>query len=241
MWIICLQLLVLVPTFLYLQSLDLSPERSRFTLKSPFVLPELTPSTNVVHSKKHFHFVMHSHDDLGWLRTLEEYQSQAINPILSSTIDTLLKDPKATFTWCNIGFLYNYLQKFPQEIGKFQAAIKSGQLYVVNGGIAVHDNACVHLDDMLTNYEFGREFLQTKLGTNPNIGWLIDPFGHSKTTTRMYSKLGYQAYLINRISTYIRESMKERKQMLFNWVDPESDFKPMRMFTFKYRRVPFMV
>jgi len=173
---------------------------------------------------------MHSHDDLGWLRTLEEYQSQAINPILSSTIDTLLKDPKATFTWCNIGFLYNYLQKFPQEIGKFQAAIKSGQLYVVNGGIAVHDNACVHLDDMLTNYEFGREFLQTKLGTNPNIGWLIDPFGHSKTTTRMYSKLGYRAYLINRISTYIRESMKERKQMLFNWVDPESDFKPMRMF-----------
>ena len=90
-------------------------------------------------------------------------------------------------------------------------------MFIVNGGVAVHDNANSHVDDILNNYEFGREFSKNVLGIDPRIGWLIDPFGHSKTTTRVYSEIDYSSYIINRIPTKTKKKLIETQDMMFKW------------------------
>ena len=163
---------------------------------------------------------MHTHNDLGWQMTIDEYQEKAIDRILNSSVSHLDKNPSVKFTYCNIGFLYNWLRRFPERLEQVRRVIKSGQLYIVNGGTAVHDNACSHIDDIISNYEFGRWYSKTILQTDPNIGWLIDPFGHSKTTTRMYQEMGYRSYITNRISTYLKQDLMKNKNMLYKWGRP---------------------
>ena len=48
------------------------------------------------------HMVAHSHDDVGWLMTAEEYyQSQVVN-ILNSVILALLENSERKFSWTEI-------------------------------------------------------------------------------------------------------------------------------------------
>lgn len=180
-------------------------------------LTQYLDSYELEHGQKTYFLVPHSHNDLGWQKSIDEYQSQAIDFILNSSVDALKTDSSRKFTYCNIGFLYNWLQRFPERLSSVKDLLKSGQLYIVNGGIAVHDNACTHVDDIISNYEFGRMFCRQHLGVNPKLGWLIDPFGHSKTTTRVFSQMHYQAYVLNRIPTLEKMKLRRAKEMVFKW------------------------
>lgn len=59
------------------------------------------------------HIVPHSHTDLGWQKTIEEYYNGArvslylkgsVELILDTTIDELERDPKRTFTYVEMKF-----------------------------------------------------------------------------------------------------------------------------------------
>ena len=58
------------------------------------------------------HLIPHSHDDVGWLKTVDEYFSgtrqsvtaATVTDILTTTIDELLKDPKKRFTEVEMKF-----------------------------------------------------------------------------------------------------------------------------------------
>lgn len=58
------------------------------------------------------HLVPHTHDDVGWLKTVDMYYSGAGNEvqnaqvhlILSTVIEELLKDPAKRFTYVEIKF-----------------------------------------------------------------------------------------------------------------------------------------
>ena len=49
---------------------------------------------------KTVHIVPHSHDDLGWLETLQEYfdVNAGVDNILTTVTESLIKDPKRKFT-----------------------------------------------------------------------------------------------------------------------------------------------
>ena len=70
------------------------------------LLPFLLASTAHA-SPTTVHIVPHSHDDLGWLQTLDEYYSadKGVNNILTSVIETLLANPKRKFSYAEMKFM----------------------------------------------------------------------------------------------------------------------------------------
>lgn len=60
------------------------------------------------------HIVAHSHDDVGWLKTVDEYysgtndhtQHARVKYILDTSIDALLKDTRRKFIYVEIAFFY---------------------------------------------------------------------------------------------------------------------------------------
>jgi len=58
----------------------------------------------------YFHVVAHSHDDVGWQSTPEEYFNTSVNQILSSVVEALLKDPLRRFSQCEIYYFEKWWQ-----------------------------------------------------------------------------------------------------------------------------------
>lgn len=58
------------------------------------------------------HLITHTHDDVGWLKTADEYYSGAsqditvaeVHLILSTVVDELLADPSKVFTYVEMKF-----------------------------------------------------------------------------------------------------------------------------------------
>ena len=50
------------------------------------------------------HIVPHSHDDVGWLKTVDEYFDTKVDSILTTVVDALLDDPKRKFSQVEMKF-----------------------------------------------------------------------------------------------------------------------------------------
>ena len=70
------------------------------------LLPFLLPATALA-SLKTVHIVPHSHDDLGWLQTVDEYYSadKGARNILTSVIQSLVANPKRKFSYAEMKFM----------------------------------------------------------------------------------------------------------------------------------------
>lgn len=66
----------------------------------------------------------HSHDDVGWVRTVDEYfsgSSPNVAIILDSVVSELQRDPKRTFTFVEMKFFsmwYNFQNEETKKIVK---------------------------------------------------------------------------------------------------------------------------
>jgi len=76
------------------------------------LLPFLLPSTAQA-SPKTVHIVPHSHDDLGWLQTLDEYYSadKGVKNILNSVIQSLMANPERKFSYAEMKFMSMWWQE----------------------------------------------------------------------------------------------------------------------------------
>lgn len=70
------------------------------------------------------HIVPHSHDDVGWLKTVDEYfygdrndiQRTMVEIELTSVIDSLIADPKKTFTEVEMKFFKMWWDEQTEEM-----------------------------------------------------------------------------------------------------------------------------
>ena len=76
---------------------------------------------------------------------------------------------------------------------------KSGRIEFVNGGWVSFDEACPSYFDMIMNIRVAHDFLKKEFGVTVDIGWQIDTFGHSASTAKIYTELGYRAIFMTRI------------------------------------------
>lgn len=63
----------------------------------------------------------------------------------------------------------------------------------------MNDEACPHYEDILLNMMHGHAFLKKEFGVTPRIGWHLDPFGHSSANPRLFSDLGFDAWVFARL------------------------------------------
>src|SRR3990167_8356564 len=167
---------------------------------------------------KVFHLIPHSHDDLGWLITERDYSDSIVSHVIRTSSRYLLDNPNNKFSFCNIGFLRHWTDSNPNNIGLFKQAVATGRMEILNGGYSVHDNAAVYFDDIVSTYEYAREFLWQQFQYIPRTGWLIDPFGLSLTTSRLYAEMGYDQYVTNRLPDWEREQMRQQGQLQKYWL-----------------------
>jgi len=187
--------------------------------KAPVPEPKWRPRT--LKSGVTYYCVPHSHDDLGWVYTIKEYFDRNVSKILSSSTKALQEDPRSIFTYTEVGFLKLWADAAPGRYQILRELVSKGQLEMLNGGISAHDNACPYYDDIISNYEYGREWLNNNVGQMPRSGWLIDPFGLSLTTIRLYAEMGYDFYFINRIPSTTKRRLMKHGNAAFNWVYPD--------------------
>ena len=158
------------------------------------------------------HLVPHTHDDVGWLKTVDQYfhgqnntiQQAHVGAILDSVL-AALRDPHTahdrTFTYVETKFFSQWYLALPLPL---RAAVKDlverKALSFANGGWCMHDEAATHFMGMIDQTALGHKFLKEELGVVPAVGWQIDPFGHSATQAGLLTRdVGFDALYFGRI------------------------------------------
>jgi hypothetical protein len=126
------------------------------------------------------HFAPHTHDDVGWLKTVDEYYSGVNNDIqrvevhliLDEVIQELLKDEKKRFSYVEMKFFSMWWRNQTEDLkDQVRALVRQGRLELLNAGWSMHDEACPTYEDMLNNMQIGHEFVLKEFGIKPRIGW----------------------------------------------------------------------
>ena len=172
------------------------------------------------------HLIPHTHDDVGWLKNVDQYyygsQQQIDNGgvqyILDSMVRALAEKPERRFTYVEIGFFKRWWDEQDQEMRHVvRRLIKDRQLEFCNGGWAMHDEAAPYYQDMMDNMALGHAWLLKEFGVRPTVGWQIDPFGHSSANADMYAKMGLNSIFFARVDYQDKAKRLEDRSLEMLW------------------------
>ncbi|KAK8672388.1 hypothetical protein V6N13_110760 [Hibiscus sabdariffa] len=177
--------------------------------------------------KINVHLVPHTHDDVGWLKTVDQYyvgsnnsiQGACVQNVLDSLVPALLADKNRKFIYVEQAFFQRWWRdqsELTQSIVK--KLVSSGQLEFINGGMCMHDEAVPHYIDMIDQTTLGHRFLKEEFGVTPRIGWQIDPFGHSAVQAYLLgAEVGFDSVFFARIDYQDRIKRKKEKSLEVIW------------------------
>ncbi|XVE67610.1 hypothetical protein DITRI_Ditri09bG0001700 [Diplodiscus trichospermus] len=182
--------------------------------------------------KINVHLVPHTHDDVGWLKTVDQYyvgsnnsiQGACVQNVLDSIVPTLLADKNRKFIYVELAFFQRWWRdqsELTQSIVK--ELVSSGQLEFINGGMCMHDEAVPHYIDMIDQTTLGHRFIKEEFGVTPRIGWQIDPFGHSAVQAYLLgAEVGFDSFFFGRIDYQDRIKRKKEKSLEVIWQGSKS-------------------
>ncbi|CAN6299833.1 unnamed protein product [Urochloa humidicola] len=184
-------------------------------------------SSPAVGNKLTVHLVPHSHDDVGWLKTVDQYYVGSNNSIqgacvmntLDSVVDALARDPARKFVVVEQAFFQRWwVEKSPTIQAIVHKLVDSGQLEFINGGWCMHDEAAVHYIDMIDQTTLGHRMIKKQFNKTPRAGWQIDPFGHSAVQAYLLgAELGFDSVHFARIDYQDRAKRKADKGLEVIW------------------------
>lgn len=194
-----------------------------------FVCGFLIPQSDAV--PLNVHVVAHTHDDVGWLKTPDEYyyganesiQDAGVQYILDTVIVALQQNPSRKFIYVEIAFFFRWWREQDEATRQIvKKLVASGQLEFINGGWTMHDEACVHFEDMVDQMTLGHQFLFQTFGVVPKVGWQIDPFGHSATNAIVDNLAGFEALFFARMDYQDLQIREQQKAVEMMWQPSES-------------------
>uniref|UniRef100_A0A5B7A988 Alpha-mannosidase n=1 Tax=Davidia involucrata TaxID=16924 RepID=A0A5B7A988_DAVIN len=198
-------------------------------------------SQGIVPDKINVHLVPHSHDDVGWLKTVDQYYVGANNSIrgacvqnvLDSVISALLDDKNRKFIYVEMAFFQRWWRQQSEALQtKVKDLVNSGQLEFINGGMCMHDEATPHYIDMIDQTTLGHQFIKDEFGQKPRVGWQIDPFGHSAVQAYLLgAELGFDSLFFARIDYQDRAKRKDEKTLEVVWQGSKSLGSSSQIFT----------
>ncbi|XP_057982567.1 probable alpha-mannosidase At5g13980 [Malania oleifera] len=184
-------------------------------------------SQSIVPGKLNVHLVAHTHDDVGWLKTVDQYyvgsnnsiQGACVQNVLDSTVPALLADKNRKFIYVEMAFFQRWWRDQSEAVQKtVKELISSGQLELINGGMCMHDEAAPHYIDMIDQTTLGHRFIKDEFGLTPRIGWQIDPFGHSAVQAYLLgAEVGFDSLFFGRIDYQDRAKRKNEKSLEVVW------------------------
>uniref|UniRef100_A0A5B7A9H0 Alpha-mannosidase n=1 Tax=Davidia involucrata TaxID=16924 RepID=A0A5B7A9H0_DAVIN len=184
-------------------------------------------SQGIVPGKLNVHLVPHTHDDVGWLKTVDQYyvgsnntiQGACVQNVLDSLVPALLADKNRKFIYVEQAFFQRWWRDQSEAVqNTVKQLISSGQLELINGGMCMHDEAAPHYIDMIDQTTLGHRFIKEEFNVTPRIGWQIDPFGHSAVQAYLLgAEVGFDSFFFGRIDYQDRAKRKNEKSLEVIW------------------------
>nr|GLL26254.1 alpha-mannosidase-like [Ipomoea trifida] len=182
----------------------------------------------IVEGKLNVHLVPHSHDDVGWLKTVDQYyigsnnsiQGACVENVLDSVVTSLRRNRNRKFIFAEMAFFHRWwVEQSPEVHQEVKELVASGQLEFVNGGWCMHDEATCHYIDMIDQTTLGHQLIKSQFNTTPRAGWQIDPFGHSAVQAYLLAaEVGFDSVHFARIDYQDREKRKSEKSLEVIWL-----------------------
>ncbi|KAJ7945626.1 Alpha-mannosidase [Quillaja saponaria] len=189
-------------------------------------------TSSIVPGKLNVHLVPHTHDDVGWLKTIDQYyvgsnnsiQGACVQNVLDSLVPALLANKNRKFIYVEQAFFQRWWREQSEAIqNTVKQLVSSGQLEFINGGMCMHDEAATHYIDMIDQTTLGHQFLKEEFGVTPRIGWQIDPFGHSAVQAYLLgAEVGFDSLFFARIDYQDRSKRKDDKTLEVVWLGSKS-------------------
>lgn len=110
------------------------------------------------------HIVPHTHDDVGWLKTVDQYyygsktmiQKAGVQYILDSVIQELLSDPEKRFIYVESAFFFKWWKEQTEALQlKVKQLVNEGRLEFIGGGWTMNDEATVHYQSTIDQMTWG--------------------------------------------------------------------------------------
>ncbi|XP_011645218.1 lysosomal alpha-mannosidase isoform X2 [Pogonomyrmex barbatus] len=192
--------------------------------------------------KLNIHMVPHTHDDVGWLKTVDQYyfgsrstiQKAGVQYILDSVIKSLLADPTRRFIYVETAFFWKWwLRQDEQVRADVKMLINEGRLEFIGGAWSMNDEACTHYHSLVDQFTWGFRRLNDTFGScgRPHIGWQIDPFGHSREQASLFAQMGFDGMLFGRIDYQDKSKRLQDQTMEFIWKSSPNLGKRANLFT----------
>ncbi|CAF1441903.1 unnamed protein product, partial [Rotaria sordida] len=181
-----------------------------------------------VANKLNVHIVPHTHDDVGWLKTVDQYyygarnyiQHAGVQYILDSVMLALDENPERRFIYVEMGFFWRWWNQQTDAMrDKVKQFVYDGRLEFISGGWCMNDEASTHYNSIIDQHSLGAEFLRDQFGEcgRPKIGWQIDPFGHSREQASLLAQMGFDGLFFGRADYDDRATRNRTKTMEMIW------------------------
>ncbi|CAI9569330.1 unnamed protein product [Staurois parvus] len=174
------------------------------------------------------HLIPHTHNDVGWLKTVDQYyygannsiQHAGVQYILDSVIPQLLADPNKRFIYVESAFFWRWWREQMEPVQKDVARlIQEGRLEFINGGWSMNDEAATHYNAIIDQMTLGLQFLQNTFGecSRPRVAWHIDPFGHSREQASLFAQMGFDGFFFGRLDYQDKTNREKTRRMEMIW------------------------
>ncbi|XP_053319845.1 lysosomal alpha-mannosidase [Spea bombifrons] len=184
------------------------------------------------------HLVPHTHNDVGWLKTVDQYyygarndiQHAGVQYILDSVIPQLLSDKRKRFIYVETAFFWRWWEQQTEALRRdVTDLVQEGRLEFINGGWSMNDEAAAHYSAVIDQMTLGLQFLRLRFGEcgRPRVAWHIDPFGHSREQASLFAQMGYDGFFFGRLDYQDKENREKTKQMEMIWRGSDDLSPPM--------------
>jgi lysosomal alpha-mannosidase len=151
--------------------------------------------------KLNIHIISHSHDDVGWLKTVDGYYEEDVKHIITNVVQSLNKKANRKFTQVETYYTNRWWNEQNNETKELVLKLlNSGQLSFTNGGYCVNDEGMTHYSSIIDQMTLGLRILDDLFGKcgHPSVSWQIDPSGASKEMASLFAQMGFDAHVVNR-------------------------------------------
>ncbi|KAM8717605.1 hypothetical protein ACLKA7_004323 [Drosophila subpalustris] len=175
------------------------------------------------------HLIAHTHDDVGWLKTVDQYyygsetliQKAGVQYIIDSVVQSLLKDPEKRFIYVESAFFFKWWKEQTKEQqDKVTMLVNEGRLEFIGGAWSMNDEATTHYQSTIDQFAWGLRRLNDTFGEcgRPKIGWQIDPFGHSREMASMFAQMGFDGLFFGRLDYQDKDErlMTQKAEMIWH-------------------------
>ena len=196
-----------------------------------------------ISEKLNVHLIAHSHDDVGWLKTVDQYyygsnqqyQRAGVQYIIESVVNALAQNAERKFVFVEMAFFFKWWKvqnnSTKELVKKF---VENGQIEFINGGWCMNDEATTHYNPIIDQMTLGFSQLEDNFGScgRPKVGWQIDPFGHSREQASLFSQFNFDGVFFARLDHEDHTKRRNDKTMELVWKGSDDLGQPTEIFTY---------